>query len=1175
VIHRNSLVAVLASALAVTAPLSVRAQSVSEDFTSTSAQNGWFFFNGACLTAGTAGGVEPTVTTSGSPPTITAVTSNGQIPGCTTIAASYYNKTAGESLVGGFNGTFPDPAANGTTPGQGALRFTNGYPYGYSENGGVVFATPFPTGQGVSLTFKTVTYRGNSGGAGGDGADGISFYLMDASQLNTTTLTGTSAGEGNGLGSWGGSLGYTCSNSNPPYNGLIGAYLGLGIDEYGNFLNGALLMPGYSGTNSATGDNSQYGYGYKPNRIGLRGAGNIAWPWLNTNYPTTYPSSFTAAQQRAAVRETCMHGEVWNETSNSAVTTSGGQTIPLQDYAPIPNAYVELPASTQIANESALTRGAATPILYQLNITQNGLLSLSYSICPASGCGSYISVINQQDITASNGALPANFLFGFAGSTGGSTNIHEILCFKANPATAASSSAGASERQSAKLETGAQAYFAYYNPNDGWTGRVTASSLGFDSFGNVIIAATPNWDASCFLTGVAAGSTCSTTGDAGPIPAQNPSSRVMLSWNGNSGIPFEWNSLTTAPAGGQQAVIDAGDATPYNTNRVNYLRGDRTNEINTSGVGLFRRRDSVLADIIDSSPAWVGTPIAPYAAVWSDRLNPSDPLSENSGSAQSYAQYVTAEQSRPQVVYVGSNDGLLHGFRSGIYNPNSNKFVNNDGKELMAYMPGAIVQTIHSTTANVDYANAQYGHNYFVDATPATGDLFYGGQWHSWVVGGLGPGGAAIYALDVTDPNSFSESSAASVVVGEWTPATLNCANVPGCGADLGNTYGTPQIRRLHDGRWAVIFGNGFGSSTGDAGIYVMLIDPNNPLTNAPTVYYLSTHTGSPGSPNGIAYTTPADLDGDHITDYVYAGDLQGNVWRFDLTSSSESNWAVTPGPFFQTPGGQPITTQLVVASGAPSPGMQQQLMILFGTGQKVPLTNASAASYASGAQSLYGVWDWNMTAWNANSSAQYAALAPAAAGLSTTNQTLAQANLQAQTVTINSTTQDRDIASNATICWAGQGQCASTQQFGWYLNLPGSQEQIIFSPELVAQALTVNSIVPANNVPVSCAILSDTGFTYVLSVMTGGAFNRVFLPPGEASNPGVNTNQAYLDAHAIAILTNATGSSFITTNSGGTQYLVYETNQLGGNNSLVGGTLGLNLPPNVIGRRLSWTERR
>ncbi len=194
-------------------------------------------------------------------------------------------------------------------------------------------------------------------------------------------------------------------------------------------------MPGYTGPNSATGDNSQYGYGYKPNRIGLRGAGNIAWGWLNANYPTTYPSSFSTAQQHAAVRETCMHGEVWNEASNSPVTSGSGQTIPLRDYAPIPNAYVELPASTQIANESATTRGAATPILYQLNITQNGLLSLSYSICPPAGCGSYISVITQQDITASNGALPANFLFGFAGSTGGSTNVHEILCFKANPAT--------------------------------------------------------------------------------------------------------------------------------------------------------------------------------------------------------------------------------------------------------------------------------------------------------------------------------------------------------------------------------------------------------------------------------------------------------------------------------------------------------------------------------------------------------------------------------------------------------------------------------------------------------------------------------------------------------------------------------------------------------------------
>ena len=695
--NRNSLIAALAAVVALAAPLAVEAQSnISEDFTGPTAQNAWFFFNGACLTAGTASGAEPTVSLSGTPPVITGVTSKGQIPGCTTIASSYYNKTAGEHLVGGqtLTNTTPDPPGSPpSVPGQGALRFTNGFPYGYSENGGVVFATPFPTGQGVAITFKTVTYLGNSGGAGGDGADGISFFLMDASQLNASTITGVSSGDGNGLGSWGGSLGYTCSNANPPYNGLIGGYLGLGIDEYGNFLNGSSNTLAESGT-SATGDNTASGGGYQPGRIGLRGAGNIAWSWLNTNYPSVYLNSFTAAQQQSAVQETCANGVLWDQVHNRAVdatdkAVSSGNQVPLLDYPALPSGYVVLPGATftgsiagtvltvsavssgtvavgevlaaasvpagtyisatgtgsggtgtyilsnvatvgseamtggiQIANESAATRSAATPIFYQLKISQNGLLSLSYSICPATGCGAFISVLTKQNITTSNGALPANFLFGFAGSTGGSTNIHEILCFKAEPATAASSSAGASEKQSAKLETGTQAYFAFYNPRNGWTGRVTASSLGFDSYGNVTVAATPNWDASCVLTGVSANGTCSTTGVAGPIAAQAPTSRVILSWNGSQGIPFEYTSLSAA----QKAALDLGDTSgspalsslscptsPSPTgyavqDRVNYLRGDRSCEINSSGVGLFRRRTSVLADIIDSSPTWVGAP---------------------------------------------------------------------------------------------------------------------------------------------------------------------------------------------------------------------------------------------------------------------------------------------------------------------------------------------------------------------------------------------------------------------------------------------------------------------------------------------------------------------------------------------------------------------------------------
>jgi type IV pilus assembly protein PilY1 len=155
---------------------------------------------------------------------------------------------------------------------------------------------------------------------------------------------------------------------------------------------------------------------------------------------------------------------------------------------------------------------------------------------------------------------------------------------------------------------------------------------------------------------------------------------------------------------------------------------------------------------------------------------------------------------------------------------------------MIAYMPGVMLSgtssnLIHPDTTNVanvsiDYANPQYGHQYYVDATPGAGDVFYNGQWHSWIVGGLGAGGAALYALDVTNPANFSESNASSLVMGEWNN-TITCVGNTTCGQSMGNTYGTPQLRRLHDGRWAVIFGNGMGSASGDAGIFIMTLDPN------------------------------------------------------------------------------------------------------------------------------------------------------------------------------------------------------------------------------------------------------------------------------------------------------------------------------------------------------------
>jgi hypothetical protein len=125
-----------------------------------------------------------------------------------------------------------------------------------------------------------------------------------------------------------------------------------------------------------------------------------------------------------------------------------------------------------------------------------------------------------------------------------------------------------------------------------------------------------------------------------------------------------------------------------------------------------------------------------------------------------------------------------------------------------------------------------------------------------------------------------------------------------------------------------------------------------------------------------------------------------------------------------------------------------------------------------------------------------------------------------------------------------------------------------------------VNTIVPAVNTPTSCTVLSDTGFTYVLSALTGAAFNEVFLPPDEQINPNVNQNAAYTDPNAIGIQTNATGSSLVILNASGTPYLVFQTNQSGSGSAGNGGTnstntLGTNQPANNTGRRVSWVQRR
>jgi type IV pilus assembly protein PilY1 len=1172
------------------------AQTYTENFTGTSTSNSWYFINGACLTAGT------------------TASSTAANPAC--VGLPYYSGSPMPEF-GGDTGTLPDTAPNG----GGALRFTDWY----SQTGAILSNFSYSlTGTGaqdLQVSFTTVTYEGDSGGGAHDGADGMSFFLQDASYSAD-------------VGAFGGSLAYTCSNVNfngtlrangvpRGYDGLPGGFVGLGIDEYGNFLN--------------QGDNTSTGWGYVPMRIGMRGPGSTTWSSLSTTYPSYYPSTLSGAQGAAAVQSTCQTGYVWDYSNPSA---------PVQTAIKVPNYtainYSVLPATEPLANESATQRSQAVPIVYNLKVSTAGLLSLSYSY----NGGALQNVITNQDITQSGTLpIPANVRFGFAGSTGGSRNIHEIMCFQATPAVTSQSSAGLNQKQAAKVETGTQAYFAYYNPTTlagSLTSQYIGTPVGDTNTNDLVISSVINWDASCNLTGVPSGQTCDTSGPAGPITAQGSASRNIFSWNGSSGIPFEWTSLTA----GQQGLLDTGDATnptppPHPYSRLNYLRGDRSNEqtptSSTTFTGTFRDRASVLGDIIDSSPTWVGAPGVPYPNVWVDKFDATgDTLSENTG--QTYASYVSSYQNRTNVVYVGANDGMLHGFRTGYFSaPNTYQGGTNDGYEMMAYVPGYSLSTIQNNFAPHNYSDPQYGHHFDVDATPASGDLFYSGTWHTWLVGGLGPGGSAIYALDVTNPgmngaNGFAESggsgatsTAASTVIGEWGylagVTNLACVNDSGtaCGMNLGQTFGTPQIRRFHNGSWGAVFGNGYMSSTGDAGIYVMLV---NPSSGAVTFYYLSTSTGSSTNPNGIYYAAPADLDGDNIADYVYAGDLQGNLWRFDLTSTNPAKWGVTNSsgvsvnngggntatPLFTTPSGQPITTAVVgiaVASNA-SP----RLLIEFGTGQQIPLTNFSSPKFATSQQALYGIWDWNLGAWNAGSTSQYDAL-PSGLIPAPTSPLSGTSKLQVQTIsgpfaaTVAGTGTDYRTLSNNSICWADTAGCS---QYGWYINLvsgnayapdpanpqtgnanyaaaPVVWEQVLFNPAYELGAFVVNTSIPPATAATMCYSTQASGWTLAINPATGGEFTQsFFVAPSTYSFLNVNSGGTNTPVSGLAL--GGTGSSSAIQATGGQWYLLMQT--AGGPSSCSGvgcqggggGGGGTHLPPvhppgKYVGSRITWAQRR
>lgn len=750
-------------------------------------------------------------------------------------------------------------------------------------------------------------------------------------------------------------------------------------------------------------------------------------------------------------------------TAGSTITGPGGQTYTYSAASPYQDSYSSTLADNAMRYwkrdiQSGLPNDVPTNsqdpafwqhmVMFGVGLGVNGTGDLPQMLAgttawpnPNDGALQRIDDLAHASLDTRGGYLSAADPSAFANAL--TTTLADIVS-----RVSSSTSAAVSAQPAGEYKTTTQAFAASYHPN-GWWGELMAYPIVRTNNGGLAQGQYANWNASCVLTGGA----CPSMQNDPSISAQ--SGRVLLTWSNNTG-----------------AIFNASN-TGLNSNLVDYLTGSRTQE---QPSGAYRKRTGVLGDIVNSSPLWVGPPGYSYGTSMKDLLTGT------TGSETSYPSFQSSKAQREQIIYVGANDGFVHGFRAGSNDANGDfNTATNDGREVLAYFPSVLASSIDS------YASTNYAHSYYVDATPGTGDLYYSGAWHTWLVGGLGAGGRGFYALDVTDPSNFSTSNASTIVKADVNPSNIDSlcgVSNDSCSNDLGDTFGSPIIRRMHDGKWAVIAGNGYNSPSGNASIFIALIDPQTGQWSLKDIQLAGPVNGNA---NGIAYVTAADLDGDKIADYIYAADLYGKVWRIDVTSPSSANWvAQTPHLVYRatdvSSNAQPITTQVVVSSVPQSSG-DNKVMVMFGTGSS--LTQAGLDSTQT--QTVYGIWDGDMATWNSKSSVKYAAW-------STVPSSLDRSSLQQQTV-VNLGTQSglsyRSLTNN-TICWAGASNltsCSQYNKYGWYVDLPASGERVAYNPVLLNGALQLNTAIPSAGVGLTCNVTPASGFTMAFNPATGGVF--------------------------------------------------------------------------------------
>lgn len=502
------------------------------------------------------------------------------------------------------------------------------------------------------------------------------------------------------------------------------------------------------------------------------------------------------------------------------------------------------------------------------------------------------------------------------------------------------------------------------------------------------------------------------------------------------GVPFTWSGGSTQLSATQQTALNtniSGVNDGLGPNRVSYLRGNRSLEAQNGGS--FRNRASTLGDIVNSDPHFIGTPDYRY-----------DLLPSTEGAAYRTFRDSAAYRNRTPMLYVGANDGMLHAFDADTLT------------ERFAFVPNAVFPKLSALT------ETNYNHTFFVDGSPRSGDAYIGGAWKTVLVSGLRSGGKSIFALDVTNPAGFTGSN----VLWEFTDAT-----------NLGYTFSQPTIVRLGNGQWAAIFGNGYNSTAQTAQLFIVN------LADGSLISRIDTGVGSAtvaGNPNGLSTPVPVDVDGDRITDYVYAGDLYGNMWKFDLTPNNVSNWNVayrqggTNYPLYRAVdangNGQPITVRPEIGRH-PASGTNGGLMVYFGTGKYLETGDNTVPANAP-RQTFYGIRDNGTRVSN---------------GIS---------DLQQQTITetLNDDGRLVRIVSETAV--------AATMR-GWYVNLPTNGERSISNPVLHSGRIIFTTLIPDAD---PCSF-GGVSWLMELNAVTGARFA---YPVFDLNGDGVINDQDRLE---------------------------------------------------------------